>query len=337
MTTVDADSAAAARAFWVTAPGQGEIRSEAIPAPGAQDVTVRTLYSGVSRGTESLVFRGLVPESERERMRAPFQAGEFPAPVKYGYANVGRVERAPAGSEGLEGRVVFTLHPHQTRFVVPVAAAHVVPAGVPAERAVLAANVETALNVVWDAEPRPGDRVVVVGAGTVGCLVAWIVGRIPGVRAVLVDVNPMRASIADALGVGFAMPRDLSPREDGRADLVVHTSGSPDGLLLALRVAAFEARVVEASWFGAQIVPLPLGEGFHAKRLTIVSSQVGHVASAQRARWDTTRRMALALELLCDPALDLLITGESRFDDLPVVMARLAVQPGNELCHRIRY
>jgi threonine dehydrogenase-like Zn-dependent dehydrogenase len=336
MTTTDAGTVADARAFWVAAPGQGAIRSETLPAPGPDDVIVRTLYSGVSRGTESLVFRGLVPVSERERMRAPFQAGDFPAPVKYGYANVGCVEHAPTGSADLEGRTVFSLYPHQTRFVVPRRAVHVVPAGVPAKRAVLAANVETALNVVWDAAPLPGDRVVVIGAGTVGCLVAWLVGRVPGCRVLLVDVSPMRATIAEAFGVSFAMPPEMSGYE-GRADLVVHASGSPDGLRYALRVAAFEARVIEASWYGAQIVPLPLGEGFHAKRLTIVSSQVGHVAPAQRPRWDTARRMELALELLADPAFDLLVTGESRFDDLPAIMARLAAEPGHELCHRIRY
>ena len=324
------------RAFWVEAPGRGAIRSEVLPPVGEGDVVVRTLFTGVSRGTESLVFRGRVPVSEHDRMRAPFQAGTFPAPVKYGYANVGRVERAPAGAVDLEGRVVFSLYPHQTTFVVPVGAVHLVPAGVPAERAVLAANVETAINVVWDAAPAVGDRVVVVGGGTVGCLVAWLAGQLPGARTVLVDTNPMRAAVADALGVSFATPAEMAGR-DSVADVVVHASGSPAGLALALQVAGFEARVVEASWYGDQLVPLSLGEGFHAKRLTILSSQVGHVASGQRVRWDTKRRMGLALELLRDPTLDLLITGESPFDDLPAVLARLSTEPGHELCHRVRY
>jgi len=291
---------------------------------------VRSLFSGVSRGTEALVFAGRVPASERQRMRAPFQRGEFPAPVKYGYASVGVVERGP---RELEGRRVFTLYPHQTRYVVPAAAVHVLPDGVPPERAVLAANLETAINGVWDARPHVGDRITVVGAGAVVCLAAWIAGRIAGCEVELVDTNPRRGAIAKAMGVGFKTPADAS---DG-ADVVIHASGSAAGLALALRVAAFEATIVEMSWHGAGEVPVPLGEAFHARRLTIASSQVGTVPPSQRARWSTRRRMALALSMLTDPALDVLITGESPFDALPQVMAQLAAEPGDALCHRIRY
>ena len=319
-----------ARAFWIAEPGRGEIRAEALPAPSAVDVVIRTLFSGISRGTEALVFQGRVPASEYERMRAPFQAGAFPTPIKYGYASVGRVERGP---RDLQDRHVFVLYPHQTRYVVPAASAFLLPDGVPPERAVLAANLETAVNGLWDARPHIGDRIVVIGAGTVGCLVARIAGRVPGCEVELVDVNPRRASIARALGVRFVRPEDVA---DG-ADVVIHTSGSTSGLELALRVAGFEAVVVEMSWYGDQVVPMSLGEGFHARRLTLKSSQVGHVAASQRARWDTRRRMQLALTMLTDPALDVLITGESDFDALPQVMAQLATTPGDALCHRIRY
>ena len=319
-----------ARAFWVAAPGQGEIREERLPAPERGEVLVRTRFSGVSRGTESLVFSGRVPESEYERMRAPFQGGRFPTPVKYGYSNVGVVERGP---DALEGRHVFVLYPHQTSYVVPAYAVHALPAELPPERAVLAANMETAVNGLWDAAPRIGDRVTVVGAGVVGCLVAWLAGRIAGCDVELVDTNPSRAGIARWLGVRFSAP--AGARED--ADLVVHASGSPAGLETALRVAGFETMITEMSWYGDRPVPLTLGGAFHARRLLIKSSQVGHVASAQRARWDTHRRMTLALSLLADPILDTLITGESAFDTLPATMAQLATDPGNALCHRIRY
>jgi threonine dehydrogenase-like Zn-dependent dehydrogenase len=318
------------RAFWVAAPFRGEIRAEPAGVPSDGDVVVRTLYSGISRGTEALVFSGSVPASEYQRMRAPFQSGEFPGPVKYGYASVGEVARGPAE---LKDRRVFVLYPHQTRYVVPAAAVHVVPQGVPPERAVLAANVETAINALWDAHLQMGDRLAVIGAGTVGCLVAWLAGRTPGCDVELVDVNPDRAAIARTLGVRFAAPAVAS----ADADVVVHASGSPEGLGLALRVAGFEATVVELSWYGARVVPLALGEAFHARRLTLKSSQVGTVALSQRARWDTRRRMQLALRLLADPVLDALITGESEFDALPEVMAKLASSPGNTLCHRIRY
>ena len=319
-----------ARAFWIAAPGRGEIRSETLAAPAADEVVVRALFSGVSRGTEALVFQGRVPVSEHERMRAPFQEGAFPAPVKYGYASVGAVERGPAD---LQQRRVFTLFPHQTRYVVPARSVTVLPDDVPSSRAVLAANLETAINGLWDARPHVGDRVTVVGAGTVGCLVAWLAGRIAGCVVELVDVNPQRASVARALGVAFATP---SAATDG-ADIVIHVSGSASGLALSLNLAAFEATIVEMSWYGDAAVPLALGERFHARRLTLKSSQVGAVAATQRARWDHQRRMRLALSMLAEPALDVLITGESDFEALPEVMATLATAPGDTLCHRIRY
>jgi len=319
-----------ARAFWVAAPGHGEIRSETLPVPSATDVVVRALYSGISRGTESLVFTGRVPQSEWTRMRAPFQTGEFPAPVKYGYASVGRVEQGP---RDLRDRVVFVLHPHQTRYVVPASAVHVLPDEVPPARAILAANLETAINGIWDGRPHVGDRVAVIGAGTVGCLIAWLAARMTGCEVEVVDINPRRSTVAHTLGATFAKP-DAASRS---ADVVFHASGSPSGLELALEVAGFEATIIEMSWFGDRTVALPLGREFHAKRLTIASSQVGSVATSQRSRWDSRRRMQLALRLLTDPSLDALITGEHEFDMLPRVMADLATSPGDALCERVRY
>jgi len=319
-----------ARAFWIAAPGRGEIRPEPLPDPSSGEVVVRARYSGISRGTEALVFRGRVPASEYERMRAPFQTGDFPAPVKYGYASVGDIERGP---RELEGRTAFVLYPHQTRYVVPLESVHVLPRSVPPARAVLAANLETAINGLWDADPRIGDRVVVIGGGTVGCLTAWLASRIPGCDVELVDVNSRRGDVSRALGVRFTGPDRLA---DG-ADVVIHASGSPDGLSLALRTAGFEARIVELSWYGNGEIPVALGGSFHSRRLTLMSSQVGSVARAQRSRWDTRRRMALALDLLAHDELDALISGESRFDELPAVMASLASAPGDALCHRIRY
>jgi len=276
------------------------------------------------------VFAGRVPPSEWDRMRAPFQQGNFPAPVKYGYSMVGRVEHGP---DALTGRIVFVLHPHQTRFIVPAYAVHVLTDGIDPPRAVLAANLETALNGVWDAGPHVGDRIAVIGGGTVGCLAAWLVSRIPGCEVELIDINPRRAAVARALGVRFAEP----PAATRDADLVIHASGAPEGLELALQVAGVEARIVELSWFGDRTVPLSLGGAFHSRRLTIVSSQVGRIAPSQRPRWDARRRMQLVLALLRDPHLDVLISGESAFEELPEVMATLARAPGDTLCHRIRY
>jgi 2-desacetyl-2-hydroxyethyl bacteriochlorophyllide A dehydrogenase len=319
-----------ARAFWIAEPGRGEIRDEVLPSGGGNDVVVRAMFSGISRGTEALVFKGRVPVSEYERMRAPFQSGQFPAPIKYGYASVGRVERGP---REVEGRNVFVLYPHQTRYVVPAQALYVLPDQVPPNRAILAANLETAINGLWDARPHIGDRIAVIGAGAVGCLVAWLASRIAACRVQLVDINPERRAVATTLGVSFAAPDQAAVQ----ADVVVHASGSAAGLDLALRLAAFETRIVEMSWYGADTVSIALGNAFHSKRLSLISSQVGQVAGSQRARWDHRRRMELALSMLTEPALDALITGESDFDQLPSVMTQLADAPGDTICHRIRY
>ncbi|MGC0373503.1 zinc-dependent alcohol dehydrogenase [Streptomyces sp. SAI-229] len=318
-----------ARAFWLDSPGRGVIREVALPAPGADEVLVRSLYSGVSRGTETLVFRGGVPQSQHAVMRAPFQEGDFPAPVKYGYLNVGMVEEGP---EALVGRTVFCLYPHQTRYVVPAGAVTPVPDGVPAGRAVLAGTVETAVNALWDAAPLVGDRIAVVGGGMVGCSVAALLARFPGVRVQLVDADPARAETAAALGVGFALPGDAL----GECDLVVHASATEQGLGRALELLRPEGTVVELSWYGDRKVSLPLGEAFHSRRLAIRSSQVGTVSPA-RADRSYADRLALALDLLTDPALDALVTGESAFEELPDVMPRLASGKTPALCHRVRY
>ncbi|MFF4349089.1 zinc-binding alcohol dehydrogenase [Streptomyces sp. NPDC001530] len=319
-----------ARAFWLGSPGHGEIRDVAVPAPAEGEVLVRTLFSGVSRGTETLVFRGGVPESQHASMRAPFQDGDFPAPVKYGYLSVGRVEEGPVS---LRGRTVFCLYPHQTRYVVPASAVTVVPDSVPAARAVLAGTVETAVNALWDAAPLIGDRIAVVGGGMVGCSVAALLARFPGVRVQLVDADAARGDIARALGVDFALPEDAT----GECDLVVHASATEAGLTRSLELLAREGTVLEMSWYGDRRVSLPLGEAFHSRRLVVRSSQVGSVSPASRAGRTYADRLALALELLTEPAFDALITGECGFEELPDVMAKLASGSIPGLCHRVVY
>jgi threonine dehydrogenase-like Zn-dependent dehydrogenase len=320
----------ATRAFWFTSAGEAEIRPAALPAPAPGEVLVRTRYSGVSRGTETLVFRGGVPENQYEAMRAPFQEGGFPWPVKYGYLNVGVVEDGP---EQLRGKTVFCLYPHQTRYVVPASAVTVVPDSVPPARAVLAGTVETAVNALWDAAPLVGDRIAVVGAGMVGCAVAGILAGFPGARVQLIDVDPARATVAEALGVGFALPGDAL----GECDLVVHASATEAGLERALALLADEGEVLELSWYGDRRISLPLGEFFHSRRLAIRSSQVGAVSPARRSRRSFADRLSIALDLLAAPRFDALITGESRFEELPQVLPRLASGELPALCHRIVY
>ncbi|PTM41881.1 zinc-binding alcohol dehydrogenase [Bosea sp. 124] len=303
-------ASAPATALWYAAPRECALNAETLPERGAQDCLVRTLWSGISRGTERLVFEGRVPIGEYERMRAPFQQGAFPFPVKYGYCAVGIVD---AGPEHMRGETVFCLHPHQDRFIAPTDRLTCVPATVPARRAILAANMETALNAHWDAGSGPADRIVVVGGGVLGLLVAWLAARLPGAEVTLVDVEPGRAALAQALGFGFALPAD-APAE---ADLVFHASASAPGLATAIRAAGVEARIVELSWYGEGTVPAPLGGAFHARRLQLVSTQVGGIAPSRRPRWDYARRATAAMALLADDRLDALITDEFPFAEAP--------------------
>lgn len=319
-----------ATAFWVTNPAQGELRREALSMPAQDEVLVRTLYSGISRGTESLVFNGRVPKSEFSRMRAPFQAGQFPAPVKYGYCSVGRVEQGP---EALLDKIIFCLFPHQDHYIVPASAVLEVPASVPAKRAVLTANMETAINGVWDAEPMLGERICVIGAGVVGALVAYLCAQVPGVDVRLVDINPERRHLAEQLGVAFATP-EQAPHDQ---DCVIHASGQSAGLRQALELIGSEGRIIEMSWFGEGDIAIPLGGAFHSQRLTLKASQVSQLPPKLRPRWDYQRRLRLALSLLVDVRLDALISGESDFEQLPTLATSLFGRGSVELCHRLRY
>jgi len=319
-----------ARAFWVAAPNRGEVRAQRLRALEPSEVLIRARASAISRGTETLVFRGEVPQSEWQRMRCPFQEGEFPAPVKYGYAVAGVVEDGPAE---LSGRRVFCLHPHQDRFIVPKDVVVAIPDDVPDRRATLAANMETAINGLWDGVPGPGDRIAVVGAGVVGFLIGALAARLPGAEVELIDIDPSRAALAAALGCRFAPPQQAR----GEADLVVHASGTPDGLATALAIAGFEATVLEMSWYGTRIVPVALGGVFHSRRLALRSSQVGMVPAGRRERWSRRRRLALALFLLRDPVFDQLLSGQTDFNELPGLMPFLAASPAGVLCHTVRY
>jgi hypothetical protein len=300
-----------------------EIRREAIAPPGTGEIRVKTLYTAISRGTESLVLGGRIPVGEFQRMRAPFMAGDFPFPVKYGYAAVGRVED---GGDALRDKTVFALYPHQTAFNIPASAAVALPEDVPPHRAVLAAN-------MWDAAPGPADRIAIVGAGVVGSLVAYLCGRIAGTDVTLVDINSSRAELAGKLGVSFAEPGNAK----ADCDLVVHASGSPDGLRTALELAGDEATVLEMSWYGDAAVTAMLGGPFHSRRLRLVSSQVGRVAPSHRPRWTRGRRLAAAIALLNDQRLDALLEPGVAFGDLPDQLPRILDAKTGILCQPVVY
>lgn len=317
-----------ATALWITQPGHAELRCESLPPPAPDEVRVRTRYSAISRGTERLVFNGKVPAAEYQRMRCPFQDGDFPGPVKYGYSAVGVAENGP-----LAGQWVYCLHPHQDYFQVPTAALVPVPACTEPHRAVLAANLETAINALWDVPVRVGAQVRVVGAGMIGALVAYLAVRTVGARVQLIDIAPQRQMLAQALGVEFATPEQAQDQ----ADVVFHASASAAGLATALRLAGREAEVVELSWYGDQPVAVPLGTSFHALRLRMISSQVGQVAPAQRPRWEPQRRLALALELLADPVLDVLLAPPQPFSQAPRALAQTCHSQDPALCQVLDY
>ncbi len=314
------------RALWVTAPGEVELRDTPLPPRGPDELRLRMLASGISRGTERLVLHHRVPESQYAVMRAPLQLGEFGGPVAYGYCGVAAVEEGPS-----PGQRVFVLAPHQEALVAPAHFCAPLPDALPTNRAVLGANMETALNILWDARPLAGERALVIGAGVVGLLTAFLLARVPGLRVTVVDPDASRAGIARAFGAVFAAPEDAPPEQE----LIIHASATEAGLNLALSRAAFEARIIEASWFGAARPALPLGEAFHQKRLQLLSTQVGSVSPAMRGRRTHGQRMALALELLCDDRLDALLEPPIAFADLPRHYAALLERPA--LCPLVTY
>lgn len=328
--TLAQTAARQARALWYVAPGVAELRSAPLAAPASGEALIRTLWSGISRGTERLVFNGLHDPGHRERMRAPLQEGDFPFPVKYGYCAVGRVEQGPSQ---LVDRTVFCLHPHQDRFVARTDALFPVPDGVPPRRATLAANMETALNAIWDSGAGPGDRIVVVGAGVVGLLVASIAARLPGAEVTVLDTDDSRRAMAGQIGAGFETA-DRAPKD---ADIVFHASASAEGFATALSCCGVEAAVVELSWYGDASVSARLGGVFHSKRLKIVASQVGAVSPTRRARWDFARRLMKAIELLSDDSLDALVQEEVSFRDLPAALPGILAPRAAGLAPVVRY
>lgn len=316
--------------LWIEAERHAALRTMALPVPRPGQAIVRARWSGISRGTERIVFEGCVPQSEHERMRCPHQEGSFSFPIKYGYALVGEREDA-LGRDTAD--TVFVLHPHQERICVDESALYPLPSGVPPRRAILAANMETALNAVWDAGVGPGDNVLVVGLGVIGLLTAYVSAQIIGTSVTAVDINPARAEVANRLGVRFAETAK-APTEQ---DVVFHASASAAGLALSLRCAGQDAKVAELSWYGERLVEVPFGTSFHSRRLKLISSQVGSMPPDRAPRWSHARRLRAALSLLAAPELDALITSEVAFAELPNQLPSILAADGPGLMTAVRY
>ncbi|HSQ79372.1 MAG TPA: zinc-binding alcohol dehydrogenase [Candidatus Bathyarchaeia archaeon] len=298
-----------ARAFWLTRKGRGALKAETLDYPGGDWCVVRAMFSAVSPGTERLVAMDRVPAALRQEMRCPYMGGRFPFPVKYGYSLVGEVVQGPAE---LRGRVVHVLHPHQDFCVVRAKDVRPLPAGVPPARATLASNLETAITAAWDAEVMIGERILVVGFGVVGSLVARVLALGPAFEVTVAETRPDRRRLAESLGFRVA-----EGRGEGHFDLAFDTSGAAAGLRSAVESVGLEGRVVAVSWFGTAPVPLDLGGTFHSRRKRIIGSQVSRLPGGLGPRWDTARRTELVFRLLERPEFDLHVGPAVSFTELP--------------------
>ena len=319
-------------AYWVEAAGKGALRPTALPAPGPSDVVVCAEFSGISVGTERLVGNGLVPATSASTMACPGMVGSFALPICYGYSLVGTVDGG-----ALAGRRVFTMHPHQQRAVVASERVVALPESLPAPRATLLPNLETAWNAVHDAELRDGDRerVVVIGGGAIGLLLAFVLSRVANATVVLADIDASRRRFASALPwIGDVVAPDGV--EPGRFAVAFHTSATSDGLQLAIDAVGFEGRVIELSWYGSKPVTVRLGESFHHQRKRITASQVATIAASHRAAGRAARTAAV-LDLLADPALDRLLAAPIPFERLPEAFARIYRGETIEPCPVVAY
>ena len=300
------------------------MRDGRVPEPGPGQVLVRALASGVSQGTELLLYRGQGPTPFDPSLDAP---GAPMYPRRYGYAWVGEVVDGP--SDRLpRGTRVFALAPHGDLHAINVGDARPIDASIPPRRAVLAASLETAVTCVWDSGVQLGDAVVVLGGGVVGLLVARLAAAAGG-RVRVVEPSPRRRAVAQALGVEAVSPEEDDPRAD--ADVVVEATGNPAVLDRAIAHAAHEAVVVVASFYGARVAPVALGADFHRRRLRLLSSQVSSLPASRAARWTTARRFDLVRSLLRDRSLDALVEGAHSFDDARAVFERLDGAPGDAI------
>ena len=284
-----------ARALFHTAPRSVEIKTVPTPRPAAGEVIVSTQFSGISSGTESLVYRGEVSEDTALDDTIGALGGAFRYPFAYGYACVGKAADS--------GQAVFAFHPHQDIFAARTSDLIPLPAVDPAP-ATLFPLVETALQVTLDAGTGYRDRVIVLGAGVLGLLTALLLQR-SGQRPLLAEPQAWRRGLAASLGVPAAAPEELGKQE---VSLVIDASGSPDAPASALGMLAHEGTLLVASWFGAKPVVLPLGGAFHRRRLTIRSTQVSTVPARLGATWTRPRRRLEAAELMPELPLSELCT-----------------------------
>ena len=313
------------RALWHETTEHSTIRSVQIPMDSSK-VLVDARYSLISIGTELLVARGNVPPQLQVDMDVPYMEGDLMLPVKYGYSLV--------GVDTSTNTAVHLMHPHQDKCHVDRLSLFEIPDDVPLKRAALASNLETVLNATWDAAVSPGERVLIVGFGLIGSLIARVVADIPGVELIVAEVNPARARLASEMGfetIEIPLPASAP------FDLAFNTSASGKGLQTALDMVGLEGRVIELSWYGNQQVSMSLGGEFHALRKRILSSQVSRIPAHMASRWNFKRRKEAVFRLLQNPAFDQHITHEITLDEAPLLFEQWRKQVPDGLGYVIRY
>jgi len=315
-------------ALWHLSEQESAIRSQSLPELKADKCRIESLFSLVSSGTESLVANGEVPTDLHDSMQVPYMEGDFSFPVKYGYSLVGKVVE---GSHNLVGQQVHLLHPHQQHCVVNEADITIIPAGIPPQRAVLASNVETALNAIWDSRLSAGDRVLIIGMGLIGSLVARLASQFPATQVSVADTDPARLALAREQGFSQYEPSDAP------FDVAFHSSGSSAGLQTAIDAVGYEGKVIELSWYGTRSAEVKLGGSFHQQRKQIISSQVSQLPSHQQSRWDYRRRKQTVLNLLQDDGWDDFLTATVDFPEAPALFDKLRQGDRSQLSWTIRY
>ncbi|MEM9671559.1 MAG: zinc-binding alcohol dehydrogenase [Bacteroidota bacterium] len=315
-------------ALWHLSERESSIRSQSLPPLKTDECLIESLFSLVSSGTETLVANGQVPAELQDSMQVPYMEGSFGFPLKYGYSLVGKVIE---GSENLVDRYVHLLHPHQQHCVVKETDVTVIPEGIPPQRAVLASNLETALNAVWDSHLSAGDRVLVVGMGLIGSLVALLASQFPATQIRVAETDPTRQSLAREQGFSLYDPSDTP------FDVAFHSSGSSTGLQTAIDAVGYEGQVIELSWYGTRSAEVKLGGSFHQQRKQIISSQVSQLPAHRQARWDYRRRKQTVLDLLQDDGWDDFLTATVDFTDVPALFDQLRLGDRSQLSWTLRY
>ena len=322
------------------APYRVELQHSTIGSPGPGEVSVRTLVSAVSSGTEMLLYRGQMPPEMRVDESIPALDGAFQYPIKYGYAAVGRVEEKGTGVQDVEVEdLVFCFRPHESAFVCGETDLIKVRNGVEPEDAVFLPTMETAVNLVMDGQPLIGEQVAVFGQGVVGLLVTALLSMTPLSSLVTIDQYEQRREESLALGATCSLSPDkpdlvevLQGSRDYRgADLSFELSGNPAALDMAIKAAGYGGRIVVGSWYGTKESKLDLGGRFHRDRVRLISSQVSTIAPEWSGRWSKARRFDVAWSMIRKLRPSRLVSHAFSLEEAPLAYELLDRDPGSAL------